>query len=558
MNKLLGTFNYKGNLYLIFPSKNNNVNIKAIGKKVDKEECKLAIETVIKEINNLRREFIGKFKYNGEVLELYRDNICNLFFFKKDGKLLDMYDSKYSDLYYSYNFAIYADYYNGYSDDIDSYYYTQMNYIKKQRKKKIKSIIAGGLVTITLFTGTIGAWLGIKNHRLENNDDEIIIDTIEIYDNEERNIEDNLSGYFISNVTNTKSVEDQIREQLKDEEEWVIDAIIEDYHKDKAFRDAIERGEKPNHFLDEKEEINYDNLSEKTSRIVNIINNNDNIKDEFKETLIKYYVPYFETNMKYISNSWYEKICSKIETLNIVEDYNDLGYIIYEDGEKVDGYYISAKNEIVLISKLDSILTHEFNHVLGNLYIDYTMKDLINEGMVENTNPDMRTSTYKEEQIFYTMIEQIYGLDFLKKSYYNGGIRLQAFNQGIELQEEDELLFKTVNDYLRNHRALSEEEKDNPEDIIQRDNAINILKNVYEYKIGESFYENPIINACIAILTKDNSLIDVDDSFEISGIKLNEDETRSYIITKRIDYSYKDGFVSTEANIPVSKEVNIR
>lgn len=566
MSKLLATASHKGILYQFFSDEYNKVKVKIFGNNIDIEESKSVINSIIKEINNRSKIFIGDLKFENELLSMYRNEITDFVYFKKDGKVIDVNDPKYYDLYHKYNFTVYAYGYNSsyeynpdfeFEDDFSSFYRSQEINRKNKRKRKIKAIIGSSVIGVSILLGSFGLWHHIKDNKLLPNDDDIEISSVEIYGKNDE-LTDDLSGIHFGFVNDEKSVEDQIREQLKDEEDWVIEEVLKEYRFNQAFMQALDNGENPDYLFETEPEIqiDYSTLSEKTLNIFNIIKNNDYIKPEFKESIMKNYASYFESRMKNISDAFYKRICDRIATLSIVEDYRDAGHIVLSDGFQAGGQYFSGSNEIFLYNDREQTLMHEFNHVLGNLYVEYREYDKLNEGCTEYTNPCRESQIYEREQLFFLIFEQIYGRDLMQKSYYNGGIRFQIQEQYGEYSGLDKETFEMVNEYLRNIQFLGDKEV---EGVAEQTNAvIGKLRELYEIRTGLSFDENPVIKVCLAVLLKDNSLLELSDEYEIIDIAVEDDGSCKYKISKPINYSYTIENSIVSEFTTVSKEVIVK
>lgn len=555
MNSLLGYFEYKDNQYQIFSNKDNKVSIKVLGKKVNPKESKLVIDGVINEINKRMKTMIGKFKYDNEELTLYKDTINNFYYlYNKDG-LINVNNPKYYPIIHAYNFSVESYYNNGFNsfDQYDTFGYDEAAYLrrqqearKKRKQKKIKMIIAGSLVTITLLVGSFALHSHFNKDEKIDVKPEVKVSDVTINNPTEDEIKDDIEeSSFVFNYTE-KSVEEQIREALSGEEDWVIEAALKE-HENFMNLFQFDVVEEP------IQNIDYSNYSEKTVRLLNIIKNNPNINDDLKQIIINNYADFLEHDIKYFADKSYNDLCETLEGLVIEETYTSSGNGTY-DGDVVNGYYVGGENKIVLFSKSDDVLTHEFNHVLGHNHFSYVASDKLNEGMTEQTNPlGALTYSYKPEQAFYLILEQIYGRDFMKNARYNVGFLFELYNANGEIPDDEKMLVEDIDHFLIDYASIKE---DTDEVVKRRYELIERLKELYERKTGREFGKNQIIQVCCDVITKDNTL-GLGDGLEVFNIRVDNENVCTYTISKRVDVSYQDGNTSSSEYYNVTKDIVI-
>lgn len=586
MKKLIATFSYAGNFYELYVDKYGKTSVVVVGKnkyKVNNDEiCK----KVIDRINELRNEYFYSVDFKGEKVDVYFDGITDLFYFKKDGIRIKEEDSKYLDLYKMYNYlpeySIYDDdgdnifdfpyddferrssMYSSYPDD--DYFTADYNYksnLKKQKKKKLKIIIGSVALSVSLL---VGSFVAIpKIIKAKDNSDEInrveVTDTIEVTDT----LDDPVIVYSRpSDLSPEEQIRESIIEHCGEQPEWVYEDAINTYNENKKWDrlwDAMYRGasqEELDRISDEieaeisaerKEELNIDIslATERTNRLIEAINSNQNITDEEKNILVNGLFTTFQQDGKYFEEERFEYVLKLLSDFKIDRVYleNDAP-VALDDGFKAAGLYSAGSNvvHIYTSSGYAGILCHEVQHIIGGMR-DYTyVYNKVNEGMTEsysNVN-----SVYNTERQFYIIFEQIYGEEFFKETFYNKKIMKSALEESFENIDYKKHydLFVEINGFLIN--CQQKEIKDLCEDP-EYQNKVNkyfdALMDEYNEVNGLDWHNNNILVACQKILT--GKKFDLPDNLSVDGIKKGEDG--NYYFQYSGEYTYTiDGLTSTQ------------
>ena len=585
MKKMLATFSYAGNFYELYVDKYGKTSVVVIGKNKHKVNNDEICKKVIDRINELRNEYFYSVDFKGEKVDVYFDGITDLFYFKKDGIRIKEEDSKYLDLYKMYNYlpeySIYDDdgdnifdfpyddferrssMYSSYPDD--DYFTADYNYksnLKKQKKKKLKIIIGSVALSVSLL---VGSFVAIpKIIQAKDNSDEInrveVIDTIEVTDT----LDDPVIVYSRPlDLSPEEQIRESIIEHCGEQPEWVYEDAINTYNENKKWDrlwDAMYRGasqEELDRISDEieaeisaekKEKLNIDIslATERTNRLIEAINSNQNITDEEKNILVNGLFTTFQKDGKYFEKERFEYVLKLLSDFKIDRVYleNDAA-IENDDGFKVAGTYYSGGNLVTIYTDdtYARTLCHEVQHILGGMR-DYTyVYNKVNEGMNESyCNGD---TVYETERLFYIIFEQIYGEEFLKDAFYNGKrikLALEENFSNVDYMKRYDLLVE-INGFLINCQLKGLKElREDPEYQNKVNKYFDALMNEYNEVNGLDWHNNSVLVACQKVLTGMN--LNLPDNLDVTGIKKGEDG--NYYFQYSGEYTYSiDGSTST-------------
>lgn len=166
--------------------------------------------------------------------------------------------------------------------------YTQNANKNSSGVKAIKLLIGGAIVTAMVVVSTA---LSARFGGIEIVQEEQEVNTEEVIDD----INDDDFKHFIESMKEDGS------------EQWEIDQVVEQY----AEIHGIEIPKKD----DKVEEMSTDQLSERTNRLIESVNENKNLSDEDKELIIKSYTRYFENNAHYYEDI--QSLCNILKKLKI-------------------------------------------------------------------------------------------------------------------------------------------------------------------------------------------------------------------------------------------------
>lgn len=584
MRKLIATFSYAENFYELYVDKYGKTSVVVIGKNKHKVNNDEICKKVIDRINELRNEYFYSVDFKGEKVDVYFDGITDLFYFKKDGIRIKEEDSKYLDLYKMYNYLpeyfkydnsnnsfdfSYDDFerrssmYSSYPDN--DYFTADYNYksnLKKQKKKKLKIIIGSVALSVSLL---VGSFVAIpKIIQAKDNSDEInrveVTDTIEVTDT----LDDPVIVYSRpSDLSPEEQIRESIIEHCGEQPEWVYEDAINTYNENKKWDrlwEAMYRGasqEELDRISDEieaeisaekKEELNIDIslATERTNRLIEAINSNQNITDEEKNILVNGLFTTFQKDGKYFEKDRFEYVLKLLSEFKIDRAYlkNDAPFE-EADGFKADGSYSPINNEVHIYTTLNptGILCHEVQHIIGEVR-DYKFAyNKINEGMTESYSNC--NSAYKTERLFYIIYEQIYGEDFFKKAFYNEKRMSSALEEiyGYPDYKSHYDLFVEINGFLINCQQKKLKELcEDPEYQNKINKYIDDLMNEYNEFNGLDWHNNKVLVACQEILT--GKKFDLPDNLNLDCIKKGEDG--NYYFQYSGEYTYHmDGITTT-------------
>ncbi len=587
MKKLLATFSYAENFYELYVDKYGKTSVVVIGKNKHKVNNDEICKKVIDRINELRNEYFYSVDFKGEKVDVYFDGITDLFYFKKDGIRIKEEDSKYLDLYKMYN---YLPEYSKYDDDGDNifdfpyddferrssmyssypdddYFTADYNYksnLKKQKKKKLKIIIGSVALSVSLL---VGSFVAIpKIIQAKDNSDEInrveVTDTIDVSDT----FDDPVIVYSKpSDLSPEEQIRESIIEHCGEQPEWVYEDAINTYNENKKWDrlwDALDNGASQEELdrinaeitaeiaTEDKEsnkKIDISLATERTNRLIEAINRNQNITDEEKNILVNGLFTTFQQDGKYFEEERFEYVLKLLSDFKIDRAYlENNAPLVLDDGLKVGGLYTPGSNVVHIYTKRGSVgtLCHEVQHIIGGMR-DYTyVYNKVNEGMTEsysNVN-----SVYNTERQFYIIFEQIYGEEFFKETFYNKKIMKSALEESFENIDYKKHydLFVEINGFLINCQQKEIKELcEDPEYQNKVNKYFDALMDEYNEVNGLDWHNNNILVACQKILT--GKKFDLPDNLSVDGIKKGEDG--NYYFQYSGEYTYSmDGSTSTE------------
>lgn len=587
MKKLIATFSYAGNFYELYVDKYGKTSVVVIGKNKHKVNNDETCKKVIDRINELRNEYFYSVDFKGEKVDVYFDGITDLFYFKKDGIRIKEEDFKYLDLYKMYNYlpeySIYDDdgdnifdfpyddferrssMYSSYPDD--DYFTADYNYksnLKKQKKKKLKIIIGSVALSVSLL---VGSFVAIpKIIQAKDNSDEInrveVTDTIDVSDT----FDDPVIVYSKpSDLSPEEQIRESIIEHCGEQPEWVYEDAINTYNENKKWDrlwDALDNGASQEELdrinaeitaeiaTEDKEsnkKIDISLATERTNRLIEAINRNQNITDEEKNILVNGLFTTFQQDGKYFEEERFEYVLKLLSDFKIDRAYlENNAPLVLDDGLKVGGLYTPGSNVVHIYTKRGSVgtLCHEVQHIIGGMR-DYTyVYNKVNEGMTEsysNVN-----SVYNTERQFYIIFEQIYGEEFFKETFYNKKIMKSALEESFENIDYKKHydLFVEINGFLINCQQKEIKELcEDPEYQNKVNKYFDALMDEYNEVNGLDWHNNNILVACQKILT--GKKFDLPDNLSVDGIKKGEDG--NYYFQYSGEYTYSmDGSTSTE------------
>ena len=434
--------------------------------------------------------------------------------------------------------------------------------LKKQKNKKLKIIIGSVALSVSLL---VGSFVAIpKIIQAKDNSDEInrveVTDTIEVTDT----LDDPVIVYSRpSDLSPEEQIRESIIEHCGEQPEWVYEDAINTYNENKKWDrlwDAMYRGasqEELDRISDEieaeisaekKEELNIDIslATERTNRLIEAINSNQNITDEEKNILVNGLFTTFQQDGKYFEEERFEYVLKLLSDFKIDRVYleNDAP-VALNDGFKASGLYSSGSNvvHIYTTNGYAGILCHEVQHIIGGIR-DYTyVYNKVNEGMTEsysNVN-----SVYNTERQFYIIFEQIYGEEFFKEAFYNKKIMKSALEESFENIDYKSHydLFVEINGFLINCQLKGLKElREDPEYQNKVNKCFDALMNEYNEVNGLDWHNNSVLVACQKVLTGMN--LDLPDNLDVTGIKKGEDG--NYYFQYSGEYTYSiDGSTST-------------
>lgn len=587
MRKLIATFSYAENFYELYVDKYGKTSVVVIGKNKHKVNNDEICKKVIDRINELRNEYFYSVDFKGEKVDVYFDGITDLFYFKKDGIRIKEEDSKYLDLYKMYN---YLPEYSKYDDDGDNifdfpyddferrssmyssypdddYFTADYNYksnLKKQKKKKLKIIIGSVALSVSLL---VGSFVAIpKIIQAKDNSDEInrveVTDTIDVSDT----FDDPVIVYSKpSDLSPEEQIRESIIEHCGEQPEWVYEDAINTYNENKKWDrlwDALDNGASQEELdrinaeitaeiaTEDKEsnkKIDISLATERTNRLIEAINRNQNITDEEKNILVNGLFTTFQQDGKYFEEERFEYVLKLLSDFKIDRAYlENNAPLVLDDGLKVGGLYTPGSNVVHIYTKRGSVgtLCHEVQHIIGGMR-DYTyVYNKVNEGMTEsysNVN-----SVYNTERQFYIIFEQIYGEEFFKETFYNKKIMKSALEESFENIDYKKHydLFVEINGFLINCQQKEIKELcEDPEYQNKVNKYFDALMDEYNEVNGLDWHNNNILVACQKILT--GKKFDLPDNLSVDGIKKGEDG--NYYFQYSGEYTYSmDGSTSTE------------
>lgn len=601
MKRLIATFSYAGNFYELFVDKYGKTSVIVIGKNKYHADNDVICKKVISKINELRNEYSCSIDFYGEKIDVYYDEIIDLFYFKKDGIRIKEDNNKYLKLFKAYNylpdFSNYDSYSyesdyssnNGYSYNTDyssgtgysygndysynteygglsndQYYQSDYNYKSslKKKKKKLKIAIGSAVLSISLLVGGFVTIPRIINAKEETNT-EIEISDVEVINDE---IDDTPVIVYEDDLNLT--IEEQIRNSINnncgEQPEWVYEEAIASYYEDKKYDrlwEAIDNGasqeeiDKINEEIasqSDKEEININLASERTNKMIEAINSNGNISQEDKQIIINGLFNTMQLDSKYYDEENFKRVIYYLSNFTIDKAYleNDTAKV-FEDGLTASGEYHSIDNSISIYCKADyeHTLCHEVQHILGGSRDRVQGYSKINEGMTEIFCGN--DSSYHMERCFYIMLEQIYGEDFFKDAFYNGNCMKWAFREryGEEGFSEHYELYQTINSFLVYYQLENNMESLYNNVVYQNEinNLINRLMIKYDEVTGLNCHDNKVLLACESYLTGKNKTLP--DNLKVDSVRRDLDGKCYLNISGTINYSYdvvNDGFVETK------------
>lgn len=522
MKNLLAYFYFNNVKYQIYLNDNNSFDITISGNSIGKNESKRIIDEVIKCINKKIKRYVGKIMYQGELLDLYSNDIADMYYFGKNGNVFDINNEKYYPLFQSYNFYVSINISGKKEEQISdesmrlTNYSYEMNYFNQNRKRKIALNIANGVIYLTVFLNTV-----------------------------------NLASMFLLPRIYADSVPvnsiSEVTETVKPDEDKLV------YEKNQVYM--------TNRLMGISDRIDYSKLSFKTIRFLDAIISNPNLTDELKKKLVEGFANYFESNLKFIDFDSYEKICLRVEDLKIDEDYTENGVSKLSDGTYVSGYYVSGENKITLFSRQISVLSHEFNHVIGRLRMVNGELDLINEGCNEYYNP-YGNITYKDERLFYLMLEQIYGRETFKRAFFNNGFEIEMNNSSCEYTDEDRKVIAAINKYANSDFLNSNSDTDVDQEVLnkQKYEALSMLRELYEKRTGLSFDDNIVMKTCYSFITGEN-VEEYVGGHKVLSVRVSDNGEKIYLEVEAITaIKQEDGTIKKVFNtcyIPVKGEEKV-
>ena len=576
-NKLLCYFNFNNYFYEVFTDKDSKIYCKKFGtsKKASSISDVEIINNVIKKISEMKYKFFNTIEYNGEKLRLYlnlfnqkiyiskienqKEVACDYYKYKK---LYDMYNNPIiynyeflnnQDIFEGFNFR--SDYlmdsnnpfnttngsngtfgvfgeknstqpslgYNVFSPspsalnptDSESNEEDNAVSIREERrrredekkcnrnKKIIKLIICGILVTVIVISSVV-LTTKFKGENIEPTNETIIVEEI---------------------IENTDDkVLKEILESISDEEPWVIEQVIEQYQAENGIiqtEDDDSKTEDPN-----KET----KVSKKTQKVINSINNNSNLTEKEKRFIVENFSTYFENNIKYIEDL--DQLCYTLNNIQFVYDFLEEADI-EELGKR--GEYDPGTNIVTIYSDLEQVKTHEIGHAIGDFGVGASTYKL-SEGYTELFNPNRDKSVYTTEQMMVLVLEQVYGKDFMRSSYFNRSLFSDIYDR-FDINKQDTNihwdLIRKCNSFLIKYEDYALDGFKTDEDILKEVKELfDELIIEYESLTGQRWEENELLKLCYDRFTGENTSGKND--YSIRDVCIDENGTYVYRIGKYV------------------------
>ena len=544
--KLLCCFNYNNYFYEIFVNNIGKIYCRKIGKNSNKDNYSDSelIKRIIHKINVMSFALVENIKYKDNYLNVFRNSISDDIYVvskEKDSYTLCDYN-EYKTLYDLYNNSIIYNY-DFYNEDFDDDFssskfdedddfelndeFIEKKSVKKDKKKKskiIKLTVCGVVIAAVVFPVSFFVYENIIKPDYLNNTDDVVIDVIE-----EENEDENLL---------------KILELLKNEEPWVIEQVKEQYYAD------LDSNKNNNSDSNSSEVV----LSKDALKVVESIKNNKYLNDNEKNIIINSFSEYLNLLLKYCNNV--DDLCERFSNVTITYDIKD---DIEIKNLGAWGEYDTEKNTITVYKDLKEVITHEVSHMFGNFGLGITTCKLT-EGYCEMFNPNRNFNQYKKEQLMIIILEQVYGEDFMRSSYFNESLFQNVYDRfDADLYETNKYwnLIRNVNSFLTKYENFSisdinkNEEYKNEMMII-----ISDLKNMYKELNGKEWEDNEVLNICFDMLTFSSTSKGSKDSLEhhmsLKDIYIDLDGGYSYkigkVLTPIIDISNPsvDDYLSDE------------
>ena len=269
--------------------------------------------------------------------------------------------------------------------------------------------------------------------------------------------------------------------------------------------------------------------------------------------MISNFEAFFNDYVQYYSNENYEEICEKIANLRVVKNYSNR-----EAG--IEGQYNTSENTIYLYCDKENVITHEFMHMLGVFSVVCSGRDFITEGYVELLNPQRNIDTYGTEQIMVIILGEIYGQEFMMKSFFGeSSLMVNLYNKlGLSYDQDnphwmfirDELsLYLAMVQKYHYSELMSEAIKEDTLYIMER------LKQEYETVTGKKWEDNEILKACFDLITQSNTL-GLGEGIQIDNVYI-QSLIPGYVKSKQVQYQYKDGQMHNINYVTAREEVNV-
>jgi len=398
---------------------------------------------------------------------------------------------------------------------------------KKNGIKFIKVLVAGVVITALVVSSTV---LISKFSDRTAKDDKISEVKIELREDIDKTIE-------------------SIKYELKDEEQWVVDQVIENYKQELGVSDKQ---------IEDGRDVKMGELSPKTQKLIKSIDSNMNIPEENKEKLKKGLAIFLDNHVEHIQNI--EGLCQQFETVEVNYDLQGEG----EEGLDLGGQYDRQRNEIIIYKNTDAVWVHEMLHIVGDFGIGITTNKL-SEGYLELNNPLRSTNVYPTEQTVVMILEEIYGKEFMEKAFLNGSLYsdiYEKFNITDHAYNEHWNMVKDVNAFLNKSQNYHVSGiKNNPELLSETKQMLDRLKVEYETVTGKKWEDNELLKLCYDRMTGENTS-DKHKGYEITDIFIDENGEYKFEIGENVSYKImeknEEGYTEiTIKNTYVSKDFDV-